>query len=90
MKTPKPNKRIEKLEMSYYETSPYSLIEEMKDKITFLYIDIMRELWGIYHQYIVHKGRKGIREVLICDHRNPYYILTPRLLRKQLEHLKSL
>ncbi len=58
----------------------------MKEYIRFLYHDTMRVIWSYYHKFILHKGRFGMRQWLTCRHHNPFYILTPRLLKQQFKN----
>lgn len=58
----------------------------MRKELDYFKIDFMRWLWGVYHKWILHKGRFGIKEYIFCHHQNPYYILTPRLFREQMEN----
>lgn len=53
-------------------------------KLKFLYIDIMRDyVWVFYHRWILHVGKKI--NTLACRHRNPFFILTPKLLARQTD-----
>lgn len=57
----------------------------------YLFTDIMRDIvWPFYHKWFIHKGR--LPHWLTHDeHMNPYYILTPRLLKRQCErHLRTI
>jgi hypothetical protein len=66
-------------------------IFELRTVAKYLFIDIMRDtLWPLYHKYILHKGRYGTREWLVgCGHLNPFYILTPKLLKEQIKASKN-
>ena len=59
----------------------------MKRQLNFLYIDIMFPLWSRYHKWILHRGKFGFWDT--CDHFNPYDILTPRRLDKQIKYFKE-
>lgn len=48
--------------------------------VKFLCIDFMYGLWRYYHKWILHRGKYPF----VCGHRNPYDILTPRRLEKQI------
>lgn len=55
----------------------------MKKEIIYLYYDIMREIWPYYHKWILHWGKYNIFQS--CGHMNPFYVLTPRLFKKQVK-----
>lgn len=61
------------------------------NRIKFLYIDIMRDIvWPFYHKWILHRGKWSTSIWLTDTHHNPYHILTPRLLERQIEGSKNI
>lgn len=60
----------------------------MKKEIEYLYIDLMRDImWPWYHKWIVHKGKFNW---LFDNCINPFFILTPRLLNRQIKNSKNI
>ena len=60
-------------------------------EMDYLYTDIMRDyIWPFYHKWVLHRGRYGTREWLICRHQNPFHILTPRLFDRQVKNLERI
>jgi hypothetical protein len=56
-------------------------------EIKFLYIDFMRDIaFPFYHKWIIHKGKMP-NWLLPEKHINPWYILTPRLLKRQCNNI---
>lgn len=60
-----------------------------KNKLKFLYTDIMRDyIWPWYH-FLTCKTHRQIRKnwLISCGHYNPFYILTPRLFNRQIKNI---
>lgn len=43
-------------------------------------------IWPLYHRWILHRGKKILGlEWITCPHHNPFYIVTPKLLDRQIK-----
>lgn len=52
-----------------------------------MYYDIMYPLWNLYHRYILHIT--GYNWFASCGHINPFNVLTPRRLKRQIDNFKK-